>query len=77
MSTPRYPGADESFARLHQAGWSIGETGSVGLWMVTGTNGENMIRAQGRTRTEAWYRAALQAEAVGMLAKDMACPARF
>jgi len=67
--TPRhYPSVDESFGRLHRAGWSIGEIGSSGVWLVTGTNGENVIHAQGRSQAEAWYRATLQAEAVGMLA---------
>ena len=35
--------------------------------MVTGTNGENMIRAEGATCAEAWRRALDQATAVGML----------
>ena len=77
MNKLSYSSVDESFDRLHQAGWSIGETGGAGYWLVTGTNGENVIRTQGRTQTEAWYRATLQAEAVGMLAKVMACRARF
>jgi hypothetical protein len=34
--------ADESFARLHAAGCSVGETGSAGGWLVTGANGENV-----------------------------------
>lgn len=68
MTLPAYPSVDESFARLHRAGWSIGETGGAGVWLVSGSNGENQIRAEGRTQAEAWYRATLQAEAVGMLA---------
>jgi hypothetical protein len=68
-----YPGVDECRDRLHRAGWSIGET-AIGpdftlVWCVTGTNGENRIEARGRSQAEAWYRATLQAEAVGMLAK--------
>jgi hypothetical protein len=31
-------------------------------------NGENLIVAEGQSQAEAWYRATLQAEAVGMLA---------
>ncbi|MGH7169929.1 MAG: hypothetical protein ACRELG_06605 [Gemmataceae bacterium] len=58
MPTLHNPSVDESFARLHRAGWSIGETGGAGVWHVTGTNGENVIHAEGRT----------QAGAVGMLA---------
>jgi hypothetical protein len=63
-----YPSVDESFARLHSAGWSIGETGAASVWLVSGTNGENVIHAEGQTQAEAWYRATLQAEAVAMLA---------
>jgi hypothetical protein len=67
--TPRpNPSVDESIARLHREGWSIGETGGAGVWLVSGTNGENKIHAEGRTQAEAWYRATLQAKAVGMLA---------
>ncbi len=68
MSTTPFPSVDECFARLHRAGRSIGETGSAGAWIVSGTNGENMIHAEGRSQAEAWYRATLQAEALGMLA---------
>jgi hypothetical protein len=65
---PDYPSSDESFARLRQAGWSVGEIrGCSGLWYVSGTNGENVIGAEGRCQAEAWYRAALQAKAAGML----------
>lgn len=40
------------FARLHRAGWSIGDFAArteAGLlvWVVTGTNGDNPIRARG------------------------------
>jgi hypothetical protein len=64
---PDYPRVDESFARLRQAGWSIGEIGAGGVWIVTRTNGENRIHAEGQSQAEAWYLATLQAEAVGML----------
>jgi hypothetical protein len=78
MST--YPSVDESRDRLHRAGWSIGET-AIGpdhalIWLVTGTNGENSIEARGRSQTEAWYRATLQAEAAGMLATEKWEPGR-
>jgi hypothetical protein len=62
-----FPHPDDSFARLHAAGWSIGDVGTVANWLVTGTNGENVIRAEGQTQAEAWHRACQQAEAVGML----------
>jgi hypothetical protein len=63
-----YPSVDESFDRLHRAGWSIGETTSTTVWIVTGTNGENRIHAEGGSQAAAWHLATLQAEAVGMLA---------
>jgi hypothetical protein len=63
------PSVDESFDRLHHAGWSIGEIAGVTFRVVTGNNGENVIFAEGQSQTEAWYRATLQAEAVGMLAR--------
>ena len=68
MPASSYPSVDESFARLHRAGWSIGETGGAGVWLVIGTNGENKICAEGRSQAETWYRATLQAVAVRMLA---------
>ena len=61
-----FPRPDESFARLHRAGWSIGETATAGGWQVTGSNGENLVSATGKSQVEAWYRAVEQAEAVGM-----------
>lgn len=79
MSSPHYPSVDESFDRLHRAGWSIGESADARVWLVIGGNGENQIRAEGRTQVEAWYRAAQQAEAVGMLARtrSTATPGRL
>jgi hypothetical protein len=59
---------DESIDRLHRAGWSIGDVGTATRWLVSGTNGENLIRAEGKSRAEAWWRACEQAAAVGMLA---------
>jgi hypothetical protein len=55
---------DESRSRLHAAGWNVGETATAGAWIVTGTNGENVIIAHGATQAEAWHRAVEQAEAV-------------
>jgi hypothetical protein len=59
---------DECFDRLRRAGWTVGETASATLWIVTGTNGENRIRAEGQTQAEAWRLACQQAHALGMLA---------
>ncbi len=67
-----YPTADESFVRLHRAGWSAGEiafltaAGRV-AWLVTGTDGENAVEARPAGQAEAWHRACEQAAAVGML----------
>ena len=62
----------EALDRLHRAGWSIGDVayhdGAGGLvWLVSGSNGENLIRAEGATRDEAWDQAVEQARALGML----------
>jgi hypothetical protein len=39
-----YPSVDESFDRLHRAGWSIGETAFGSdhslVWIVSGSNGD-------------------------------------
>ena len=59
--------------RLHAGGWSVGDTafhdvaGGGLVHVVIGSNGENMIRAEGATCREAWRRALDQAAAVGML----------
>jgi hypothetical protein len=37
------------------------------VWVVTGSNGENALRAEGRTPAEAWQRACEQAKALGVL----------
>jgi hypothetical protein len=63
-----YPTVDESFDRLHRAGWSVGEYATALAWVVTGSNGENVLQAEGRTQAEARWRACQQARAVGMLA---------
>ncbi len=65
------PTVDDSFARLHAAGWSVGDvrvlTASGPRWLVTGTNGENALRAEGVLQAGAWARACEQARALGML----------
>jgi hypothetical protein len=65
---------DECYDRLRRAGWSVGETVSATLWIVTGTNGENRVHAEWPTQSEARWRACEQAEAVGMLAKARELP---
>jgi len=61
-----FPTVDFSRTRLHRAGWSIGETATASGWLVTGTNGENAVSATGKSQAEAWYKALVQARAVGM-----------
>ena len=65
MPPSAYPSVHESRARLHRAGWSIGEIAGVRLWLVSGNKGENRIHAEGESQAKAWYRATRQAEAVG------------
>jgi hypothetical protein len=62
------PAPDESPDRLRRAGWSVGDVGTATRRIVSGTNGENVLFAEGRGRAEAWHRAYEQAAAVGMLA---------
>jgi hypothetical protein len=64
--TARYASPDESLACLRRAGWSVGETATAGGWLVSGSNGENLIYASGLSQSEAWHRAVEQAKAVGM-----------
>jgi hypothetical protein len=53
------PTADaECLDRLHCAGWTIGDTAFRSpdgrlVWLVSGRNGENQIRAEGATAAEA------------------------
>jgi hypothetical protein len=66
--------SDEAPARLHRDGWPIGDVAfsdrAGGLtWLVWGSNGENLIRAEGATRDEAWAGAIEQARALGMLGR--------
>ncbi len=61
---------DERFASLHCAGWSMGEVWSAtGTCLVSGTKGENAMRAEGKTSAEAWAKACEQAQPVGMLGR--------
>jgi hypothetical protein len=67
-----YPPSEESYARLHRSGWSLGGTtftGSSGrtVHQVDGRNGENKIRVEGATPAVAWHRAVEAAAACGML----------
>jgi hypothetical protein len=48
----------------------VGDVATAGGgWLVTGTNGENAVKAWGSSPAEAWHRACEQAAAVGVLAR--------
>src|SRR5262245_45837813 len=57
--------SDESFDRLHRAGRTVGEVCCGDVWLVSGYNGENLIRAEGDSQEAAWRVACDQAAAVG------------
>jgi hypothetical protein len=64
---------DQALKLLHGSGWCVGDTAFVTeagslVWLVSGRNGENVIRAEGPTQAAAWRMACDQARAVGMLA---------
>jgi hypothetical protein len=62
---------DIALIRLHRAGWSVGDTAFVGTtgttWLVSGSNGENLIRACGTTQGEAWTEAVPQARELDLV----------
>jgi hypothetical protein len=51
MTMGKVARSDDSFARLHAAGWTVGDVAVHGhsgvVWLVTGSNGENRIEARG------------------------------
>lgn len=60
---------------LHRAGWSIGDVVAKGLdgrpvWIVSGSNGENLIRVEGLSKVEAWLCAVESARSLGMLGRS-------
>jgi hypothetical protein len=59
---------DECAVRLRRANWSAGEVRLLsGAWLVSATNGENVIHGRGGTQAEAWQRTCQAARAVRML----------
>jgi len=63
---------DTAARRLHSAGWNVGEVAATTHWLVTATNGENLIRAVADSQTAAWQLATEQARAVEMLRSQSA-----
>jgi hypothetical protein len=73
-SDPKVTDVGEIIDALHRSGWTVGDAAFVGrtaerVWVVTGANGENRIRAAGLTELEAWQGALDQARALGMLGR--------
>jgi hypothetical protein len=56
MIAPPTP-SDATFGALHSAGWSIGDVGGPGGWIVSVHRGDQTIEAHGRTQSEAWSNA--------------------
>jgi hypothetical protein len=74
MRPPDDSDIDDAIRILNRAGWSIGyvafHDGAAGIvWIVSRSNGENLIRAEGATRAEASDRAVEQARTLGMLGR--------
>jgi hypothetical protein len=67
-------GIADALIRLHSAGWSLGDTVLFGVrrggivHVVIGTNGEDLIHAEGKTAAEAWH------EALGQAGEGLASP---
>jgi hypothetical protein len=63
--------ADVAQIRLRRCGWNVGETAFSGphgtTWVVSGSNGENIIRATDPTQSATWAEAERQALELGMV----------
>jgi hypothetical protein len=61
---------------LHRAGWNVGDvmasTAKGREWLVTGTNGENVLRVTAPTQARAWLLAREQAEMMWRLGSRFA-----
>ena len=72
MRNDQYDDLADAIDRLRAVGWSVGVTAFFDVedggqvWVVTGTNGENRIRAEGATCAKAWRRVLDQAAVVEM-----------
>jgi hypothetical protein len=56
------PPVEESLARLHRSGWTIGDcavfdTEGKTVWIGSGRNGGNLIPTEGPTARWAWWNA--------------------
>jgi hypothetical protein len=70
MSLP-YPTVPTSAARLKHAGWSARESSihqpsGATVWVVTASRAGQQVECKGAIPAEAWHRACLQVEALGL-----------
>lgn len=66
------PTVDRCAERLRRSGWTCGDARLAdGCWLVTGRNGENWLRVEGKSQAEAWRRACQFAESMGMLGREI------
>jgi hypothetical protein len=56
------PTGEECLKMLHKAGWSIGEVRCGSRWLVSGTNGKQVLQVEGASQDQAWYEAVKLAE---------------
>jgi hypothetical protein len=62
--------SDLAYIHLPRAGWSIGDISTTGgTWLVIGSNGENVIHAEGKTADEAWEKAVQDAISLGIMGR--------
>jgi hypothetical protein len=64
-------GIADSIATLRRAGWNctimgFGSLSKPLVWIVDGRNGKSRLRAEGKTKAEAWESALVQACGLGM-----------
>lgn len=65
------PPIADMMRNLRRSGWTMGDytlkkpTGRIAV--VSGHNGENVIRTEAETKELAWWRACQQAQSLGML----------
>jgi hypothetical protein len=55
---------DRAAEALSAAGWSIGDVGGHGGWIVHGSRGDQQIEAHGATQAEAWQAAIAETESM-------------
>lgn len=69
----------QAATQLLDAGWCVSEFVTVGrngsrCWVVSGSNGNHLIRADGATKEKAWLCAVEQARSLGMVDRSGCVP---